>query len=408
MFQKYIKEYQRSYLWHAPFATVYNVTRADDLQQLLKNSDCLVRGKVYAFGLPFLGNGILLSEGKKWQTSRKVVGQFFHHSFQKNSKAPLELETDMFIEKLTSFNGAKVNLQKELSEYILNTFCKVVLGAEFDSTLYLNIMLNVETLLAARLGKLLMYIEFVYNWFGDGREFLNISRKARKVTSDMVRERKAEGNTEPNGLLDHLLKSELDEQSVCDEIDNLILAGYDTTATTLSFILFQLALDAECQQKAYLEIRSQDPIDYNSMEYLDCVIKEGLRLYPGVPKLHRTLTRTVQCGNLIFTKGTEVSINLFDIHRDPKYFPEPDTFQPERFFAVDLGDRNPYVYVPFSFGTRNCLGRKFAVLEMKIVLSKIIRNFQIIPVSRQEDVKFKTGFLLRSWENLYVKFVKRE
>lgn len=394
-------------MWHAPFATVYNVTTADDLQELLQHSDCLVKGRVYAFAEPFLGCGILLSEGRRWQTTRKILGQFFRHSFLKNSITPLELETDVWIRKLESLNGETVNLQTELAKYTLNTFCKVVLVSEFNSTAYLDIMTDLERMLAERLGKLHMYIPLVYYWFGGGRKFMNLSRSIRKLTVDMVQRRKAKMNAESKGLLDHLLTSELNDQSVCDEIDNLIFAGYDSTSTNLSFILFQLALDTESQLKAYSEILAQDPVDYHNMKYLECVIKECMRLYPAVPKLHRTMSKSIKCGSLNFAKGTEVSINIMDIHRDPKYFPDPDKYYPERFFTDNLGAGNPYVHIPFSFGTRGCLGKKLAVLEMKIILSKIIRNFEIVPMSRREDIKFRTGIIMRSSENFDVKFVKR-
>lgn len=407
--QKYFKEYKCSYLWHAPFATVYNVSKADDLQELLKHSDYLVQGKVYGFAVPFLGRGILLSEGRKWQAARKILAQFFHHSFVKNAVEPLESETDKFIQKLESFEGKKVNLQKELAQYILNTFCEVVLGAEFDTTSFLNIMSDIDRLLSDRFGRLLMFIDLFYYWLGSGQEFNNLSKSVRQLTSKMVDERKTKLNAVGKRLLDHLLASPLDDQSVCDQVDNLIFAGFDSTATTLSFILFQLALDDEVQQKAYSEVISQDPIDYQNMEYLGCIIKEGMRLYPGVPKLHRTLTKDIECGNLIFAKGTEVSINIFDIHRDPKYYPDPEKFYPERFLAsADLGERNPYIHVPFSFGARSCLGKKFAILEMKILLSKVIRNFRVVPHSQREGIKrFKTGFLLRSLSDFDVTFLKR-
>lgn len=393
-------------MWHAPFATVYNVTTADDLQQLIKHSNYMNKGKVYAFISPFLGRGILLSEGLKWKASRNVLAQFFHLNLLKNSLTSLESETDAFTHTLESFKGENVNLQKELARYIINTFCKVILQANFDSDIYLSIMTEIDSLLSERLGKLHMFIDLVNNLFGSGRQLQKLSKQIRKLTFDMIQAKKGKRNEEPKGLIEHLLNSNLDDQSICDEIDNLIFAGYDSTATTLSFILFQLALDDECQEKVFAEV-SNTKCDYHDMKYLDCVIKEGMRLYPAVPKLHRTLTKSIICGNLQFAKGTEISINVIDIQRDPKYFPEPEKFLPDRFNAVDREDLNRYAYVPFSFGARSCLGKKFALLEMKIVLSKIVKSFKIIPVKQEKDIKFKTGFLLRSLEDFNVKFEKR-
>uniref|UniRef100_T1GZ05 Cytochrome P450 n=1 Tax=Megaselia scalaris TaxID=36166 RepID=T1GZ05_MEGSC len=127
----------------------------------------------------------------------------------------------------------------------------------------------------------------------------------------------------PGKLLDHLLNSDLSENAVCDELDNLLIAGFDTTSTVLSFIIYKLSTNPEIQDIAYQEILVND---YNNQQFLESIIKEGLRLYPGVPKLHRTITKDIQCGNVKFSKGTEVSINIFDIHRDEKYFPNPEKF----------------------------------------------------------------------------------
>lgn len=409
MFQHYIEKYQSSYLWHAPFTTVYNVTRADDLQCLLTNSDALLRGKLYAFGRGFLGHGILISEGQKWQTSRKILGQYFHNSFYKASVEHLEFETNGLVQKLESYGNEKVNLQEELSQFVLRTFCRIILNGEFNTTSYLKNMKEVDRMFAERCGQFAMYLDFNYNFFGSGKKFKECCKVMRKLTSDMVQQRKENMNKEPKGILDHLLNSGLDKQTVCDEIDNLILAGYDTTSMTLSFILFQLSFDPDCQQKIYDEVMLQENVsNYANLEYLECVIKEGLRLFPGVPKIHRTVSRDIECGNLLIASNTEVSINIFDIHRDPKYYPNPESFEPERFLTKNIGGSNPYVHIPFSFGTRNCLGRKFALLEMKIVLSKILRNFRIVPYSKKENLKFKTGFLLRSCEDFYVKFVMRD
>lgn len=84
------------------------------------------------------------------------------------------------------------------------------------------------------------------------------------------------------------------------------------------------------------------------------------------------------------------------IHRDEKYFPEPELFKPERFLAENTAKRNPYAYIPFSFGKRNCIGQRFAMMEEKVILANILRNFEIICEQGLKDIKVYLDLILRS------------
>lgn len=94
------------------------------------------------------------------------------------------------------------------------------------------------------------------------------------------------------------------------------------------------------------------------LKYMECVIKEGLRLYPSVPFIARTLDEDMTTSEgFILPDNAEVHIHVFDIHRDPKFWPEPDKFDPDRFLPENCVNRHPFAYVPFSAGPRNCIGR---------------------------------------------------
>lgn len=94
-------------------------------------------------------------------------------------------------------------------------------------------------------------------------------------------------------------------------------------------------------------------------------------------------------------RGTNYTVGIFTMLRDPRYFPDPDTFNPERHFLENMNDKiSPYAYVPFSAGPRNCIGQKFAMLEIKSALAKIVRNFELLPLG--EAVKPVLNIVLRS------------
>lgn len=98
------------------------------------------------------------------------------------------------------------------------------------------------------------------------------------------------------------------------------------------------------------------PGHFGSCTYMDMVIKEALRMFPPVPVLVRTLEEDMDHAGVTLPKGTNFAMSLFDLHRDPKVFPEPEKFQPERFLPENTANRHRFAYLPFSFGLRNCIG----------------------------------------------------
>lgn len=130
------------------------------------------------------------------------------------------------------------------------------------------------------------------------------------------------------------------------------------------------------------------------MKYLERVIKESMRLYPPVPIIGRKVSEDVQLDDYCIPEGCMIKIDLFHLHRDPRYFADPEKFDPDRFLPESM-NRHPYAYLPFSAGPRNCIGQKFAAYEEKAVLSGILRNFKIHSVDKREDVKMINELVLR-------------
>jgi len=220
-------------------------------------------------------------------------------------------------------------------------------------------------------------------------------------------------------MLDTLLGAEnedlIDHQGICDEVNTFMFEGYDTTSTCLTFTLLMLSLHEEVQQRCFEELQNISKniedlsvFDFNNLVYLECVIKESLRLYPPVPFFGRFCTEECVVNGLIMPKGAQINIHSFDIMRDPRHFPNPTAFQPDRFLPENSVDRHPFAFIPFSAGQRNCIGQKFAILEMKVLLVSILQKFKLLPVMRLEDIILEYGIVLRSQTKLKIGLQRRQ
>uniref|UniRef100_A0A6P7F9N3 Cytochrome P450 9e2-like isoform X2 n=1 Tax=Diabrotica virgifera virgifera TaxID=50390 RepID=A0A6P7F9N3_DIAVI len=176
-------------------------------------------------------------------------------------------------------------------------------------------------------------------------------------------------------------------------------AGFDTVSSIMCFMSYELALNPDIQTKVREEIRktleeSGGKVTYEAvlkMKYLDMVLSESLRKWPSTGAVDRMCTKPYILQPerpdekpIHFDKGMVVWFPIFAIHRDPKYWPDPERFDPERFSDENKRNINPSAYLPFGVGPRNCIGSRFALLEIKILICHILANFEIVPGPKTE------------------------
>lgn len=171
-----------------------------------------------------------------------------------------------------------------------------------------------------------------------------------------------------------------ERQRLRDEALTIYLAGFETTANAMTWTLHLLAEHPDKQQKMYEEIHAvlgdkpPQAEDAQRLPYTRAVISESMRLFPPAWVIGRVLMKDFQFGEYTLPKGAEVWMSQYVMHRDPRYFAEPDDFLPERWLKPDFAPSR-YVYFPFSAGPRNCIGEQFAWLEATIVLATAISRF---------------------------------
>jgi len=164
-----------------------------------------------------------------------------------------------------------------------------------------------------------------------------------------------------------------------------LLAGYETSSTTLGFVCYHLVTDTHVQDKLRAEIDqmcSGDEVSpsydvLHKMEYLDMVINEALRMYPPAFVLQRDCNETCTIKGVTIPSGMPVMIPCYAIHHDPEIWSEPEKFDPERFTEAEKAKRHPYTFMPFGYGPHNCVGMRFALLEIKLTLVRLLKKYKL-------------------------------
>nr|XP_022918003.1 probable cytochrome P450 6a13 [Onthophagus taurus] len=193
-------------------------------------------------------------------------------------------------------------------------------------------------------------------------------------------------------------KAAMTTEEIAAQAFVFFLAGFETSSTTASFCLYELAHDQDIQDKLREEIRSKikengGKITYDGimeMKYLDQVVNEALRKYPPVHVLPRRCTENCVLPNgALIEKGTKVFVSVLGMQRDEEYFPNPEKFDPDRFSEKNKHKIIPYTYLPFGEGPRICIGLRFGVMQTKLAMCLLLKNFKLFPHS---SVKYPLQF----------------
>lgn len=167
-----------------------------------------------------------------------------------------------------------------------------------------------------------------------------------------------------------------------------LLAGYDTVSTAMAFTLYCLAANPACLEKAQNEVDKlgKEALAHGSMadmSYLDHCVSEALRLYPPGALVVRQANEDVELGGHKILKGWLIMIPAYAIHRDPQFWNDPDTFDPERFSPQGKVDQHPFTYFPFGAGPRVCIGMRLALMELRLALATLLKSY--VPVLTAES-----------------------
>lgn len=223
-------------------------------------------------------------------------------------------------------------------------------------------------------------------------------------------------------FLDLMLEStycgaNISEAEIKEEVDTIMFEGHDTTAAGSSFALCLLACHPDIQERVFIEqkeifgdsTRTATFADTLRMNYLERVIFEVLRLYPPVPIIAREVEENVRLVSqpLTIPAGSTVVIAPFKIHRRADIYDNPLVFNPDNFLPENTQSRHYYGFMPFSAGPRSCVGRKYAILKVKILLSTILRNFKVHSSCTEADFKLQADIILKRADGFRIQIEPR-
>ena len=231
------------------------------------------------------------------------------------------------------------------------------------------------------------YKKIWYALKGDIRYHMSLVKESRDIISAIITKRR-DSKDKHDDLLDMLLHAQyedgtsMNDTQLIDEILILFVAGHETTANALTFTLKLLAQESQALKKVQAEVdqvtkQEVEPLqEITALNYTKCCIEESLRLYPPAWITDRVNTEDDALGDYYLKKGTIVGASIYELHRNKKYWEQPNTFSAERFLEENRKKVLPY-FMPFGAGPRLCIGNNFAMYEMILTVSTILKRFDI-------------------------------
>ncbi|XP_069135494.1 cytochrome P450 4A25-like [Argopecten irradians] len=420
--------------WLSFLYPVLGVCHPDTVKILLKSSEPKnkQKGGGYFTLLPWLGDGLLISDGKKWERNRRLLTPAFHFDVLK-PYVPIYNEVfNIFLDKLdeASSNGKSIEIYHRVGLATLDTLLRCALSYEDNvqgqgtKHPYVNAVRILTNISLKRIMEPWLHPDIIFKMSSWGREYYKCAKYVHEFDERVIKERKLSLAADTTVLtkrrrdfLDILLTARdengqgLTDREVRDEVDTFLFEGHDTTASSLSWAIYSLSKNQEEQQKVYEEVRKVlgdktevEWSDIKEFSRLTLFLKESMRMFSPVPSVGRITTKEIDLDGLKVPANMEIYVLIHALNKREDIWGDPENFRPDRF--VNDPEKDPYSYVPFSAGPRNCIGQHFALDEQKVALAKLVQRYKVLPDTEQEP-EVELDLVLRSSNGMHIKLEKR-
>nr|CAH7767126.1 unnamed protein product [Callosobruchus chinensis] len=350
---------------------IYFISKPEYIEKIINRPNVIDKDYFYDLFVDVFGNGILTSKGVKWKSHRKIMTRSFHQK-------TLDAFISIFDEEATVFvDILKKNSEKKDLPLLIEIFARKIFMIRYQSSLIWNrsadkkaFLLNAKTIND-------LCVTVVRKKMKDYKEKQQIESSDHVFDDGSAAEKKV--------MLDLLIESsDLTEEELKEEVTTTLAAGTETTANSTVFILLILGLYPDVQQQVFEEVmevlgpeKSVEPEDLPKLEYTERVIKEAMRLFPVIAAVSRYVAEDTYIGDYVAPAGITIGFPIIHIHRSSIFWEDPMKFDPDRFLPENAAKRHPLSYMPFSSGIRNCIGWRYAMMSLKTLIARIVRELKI-------------------------------
>jgi cytochrome P450 len=376
-----------------PFFPIYLFAHPDHIQHVFQDNFRNYRRQDFLrkkFGM-VVGNGLVVSEGESWVRQRKLAQTAFQSERLKALASSMTSTTDETLDRWQEHaaSGTPIDIQSEMMHLILAILTRTLFGvdmtdeaAEVEQSVatqakYLNDRLNSPVDIPERAP------------IPSQRRFLEARGTLNRLVEGVIAERRRTGE-DTGDLLSILLQAHdeetgepISDEQARDEIKTLLIAGHETTATTLGWTFYLLSKHPEVADRVRAELdevlgdRAPTGEDVPNLKYTTQVLYESLRLYPPLWIVSRMPIEDDEVGGYPLKAGTSIIICSYVTHRHADFWDDPEAFKPERHTPEAMKRRHRYSFIPFGGGPRGCIGFPFAMMEMPLVLARIMQRYRL-------------------------------
>jgi cytochrome P450 len=395
------------------------VSHPDDIERMLvKDARVMKRDSGIEIVRRVLGNGLLTSEGDLWKRQRKLMAQAFTPKRIHDYGAAMVRVADVALARWKG--GATINLHREMARVTMEVVADVLFGSGMSVE-------DVETVAGA--------IEVANEFFSGSPEALlrfpkwiptprNIRTNRAvemldRVVLGIIARRRSATNANDKDLLGTLLTARdedgvgMEDVQLRDEVMTLFLAGHETTSLALSHALYLLSKHPDIERRMHDELtrvlggRLPTADDARALPLTEWVMKETMRLYPPAWTTGREVIESYDLHGVHIPAGSQLMFSQWIVHRDARWFPNPEGFDPDRWSPARAKDIPRFAYFPFGGGPRVCIGNHFAMLEATLLLALVVQRFRVELVAGQRLDLAPAVTLRQKGPGLLVRIVSR-
>ncbi|XP_034405952.1 cytochrome P450 4F3 isoform X2 [Cyclopterus lumpus] len=411
-----VRTYTHSCSWFlGPFYHLVRLFHPDYVKPLLMApASVTVKDElIYGHLRPWLGQSLLLSNGAEWSRKRRLLTPAFHFDVLKDYVAKFNSSTDTMHDKwrhLVAKGTATMEMFDHVTLMTLDSLLKCAFSYKSDcqwsTSEYVSAIVELSELVIDRRQKILHHWDWFYWRTEQGKRFRKALGTVHRFTREVVQKRRAlirqQTGTDSSAarrrkkdFVDIILVSKdkdgrgLTDEEIHAEANTFMFAGHDTTASAISWTLYNLARHEHYQEKCRQEVtdlmqgrdrHAMEWEDLSNLPFTTMCIRESLRLHAPVQAVTRKYTQDMALpGHRTVPKGAICLVSIYGTHHNPAVWTNPHEFNPLRFGPECTAERASHAYIPFSSGPRNCIGQKFALAQLRVVVALTLLRFRLTP-----------------------------